>query len=234
MVEKDKQFLEKELAAKEAVDKYVKDSMILGVGSGSTVLRVIEHLGEKLKEGWNIITIPSSYETKMYLNKFHIKTSTFDEYPEIDLTIDGADEVSPELNLIKGGGAALFREKVVAAAANKLVIVIDSSKFVPKIGTTWPIPIEVHPFALGYVLNELKKHNISPLIRNSGKGKSGPVVTDNGGVIVDAKIPPIDSDQVHEYNKILNEIPGIMEHGLFVDMTDHVIIGDKDKVKHLP
>ncbi len=233
MAKRDWQSLAKDRAAKKAVDMFVEDGMVIGVGTGSTVLKVLEHLQRKIQDGMNIEAVPSSHETRLVLTKYGIPLTSLDKHPELSLTIDGADEVDPKLNLIKGGGGALFREKIIAAAARKRVIVVDSSKLVPALGTNWPIPMEVHPFALGFVQRILKEHGISSTLRVSQQGKSGPVISDNGGLLVDGRIKPISPEDVNSVNEFFNGIPGLIEHGLFVRLTDHVIVGHKDKTQLL-
>jgi ribose 5-phosphate isomerase A len=233
MAKRDWKSIAKDRAAKKAVDMFLKDGMVIGMGTGSTVLLAIGHLKTKIQKGWKIIAVPSSYETQLLLTDYEIPVGSLDKYPELALTIDGADEVDPQLNLIKGGGAALFREKVIASAAKERVIVVDSSKLVPQLGTTWPIPIEVHPFALGVVKQKLKQHGIIPSLRTCSKGKSGPIVSDNGGFILDGKTKPLSTEDVHRLDVTLNNIPGIMAHGLFVNLTEHVIVGHQNKIQHL-
>ncbi|MHA2407729.1 MAG: ribose-5-phosphate isomerase RpiA [Candidatus Ranarchaeia archaeon] len=233
MAKRDWKSIAKDRAAKKAVDMFVKDGMVIGVGTGSTVLLVIGHLKTKIQKGWKIVAIPSSLETQLLLTDYGIPISSLDKFPELALTIDGADEVDPQLNLIKGGGAALFREKIIASAAKQRVIVVDSSKLVPELGTNWPIPIEVHPFALGVVKQKLREQGITPILRVCDKGKSGPIVTDNGGFILDGKTKPMSTEEVHRLDVALNNIPGVLGHGLFVNLTEHVIVGHQNKIQHL-
>jgi len=214
-------------AAKEAV-KYVKDGMILGMGSGSTIANAISFLQERiLNEGLKIKVIPTSSQSFFLLKDNKIPITTLNEYPEVDLAIDGADEVDQNLNLIKGGGGALTQEKIVDSSAKKLIIIVDKTKMVNVLGQ-FPLPVEVIPCALTKVLNFLRELTTEVTVRNAVK-KLGPVVTDNGNYIVDAKFHKIKDPKSLEMQ--LNNCPGIVENGLFIDMTDIVLVGTENEVK---
>jgi ribose 5-phosphate isomerase A len=159
-----------------------------------------------------------------------IPITTLDEYPTLDLAIDGADQIDKKLNMIKGGGGALTREKIVASAAKQLVIVADETKLVEKLGTNCRIPVEVLPFALATVTASIKELGGRPLLRES-KGKVGAVVTDNGNYIVDIDFVPINNAK--ELNQRLKLIPGVFETGLFIEMADVVYLGKPDGIKKL-
>jgi len=214
-------------AAKSALEKIPKTGPI-GLGSGSTVAIFAEELGRLVSEGANdICVVPSSYQAYQLAVKYQIPLTNLDLNPELLLTVDGADEVDKNLNLTKGGGGALFQEKVVASASKMLIIIVDESKLVDKLASRFLIPIEVFPFSLGVVQKKIKDMGIEPLVRQAEK-KMGPVVTDNGNFIIDLKFPkPIDDPAKVAVD--LKMIPGVIETGLFVGMTDEVHVGKEDK-----
>lgn len=213
-------------AAKSALEKIPKKGPI-GLGSGSTVAIFAEELGRLISAGTNdICVVPSSYQAYQLAIKHHIPLTNLDLNPELVLTVDGADEVDKNLNLTKGGGGALFQEKVVASASKKLIIIIDESKLVDKLASKFLIPIEILPFSLGVVQRKIVNMGIEPILRQAEK-KMGPVVTDNGNFIIDLKF----SKPIEEPEKIatdLKMIPGVVETGLFIGMTDEVHVGQED------
>jgi len=220
----------KKRVALEAV-KHVQDNFIVGLGSGSTAACAIEQIGEKIRrEGLRILGVPTSHQAMMLAVHCGVPLTTLNEYPQLDLAIDGADQVDRELNLVKGMGGALAREKIVASAAKQLVIVADETKLVEKLGTNHPVPVEVLPFALPTVLVKMKELDGKPVLRE-GKGKVGPVVTDNGNFVVDADFGPI--DRLEELDFQLKSIPGVVETGLFVGMADVVYLGKLNGVEKL-
>ncbi len=208
-------------AAKLALE-LVKDGMVLGIGSGTTVEIFLDLLGEKMKkEGWEIYGIPSSYQSHLLAIKNGIRVVDLVEH-EPEICIDGADQVDAKMNCIKGGGAAMTREKVVAMASEKVVIIVDESKLVEKL--SMPVPVEVLPFAYGYVLKRLGELGAETKLRQ-GSGKIGPVITDNGNFIVDCDFGEI-SEQADEIELTLNQIPGVVENGIFPKkIVDDVIVG---------
>jgi len=215
----------KKRVALEAV-KHVKDNFIVGLGSGSTAAYVIQEIGEKIRlEGLRILGVPTSHQATMLAVRCGVPLTTLYEHPQLDVAIDGADQVDRELNLIKGGGGALTREKIVASAAKEFVIVADETKLVEKLGTNHTIPIEVLPFALPTVIVKLRELKGKPVLREGG-GKVGPLVTDNGNFVVDADFGPV--DDVKGLNLQLKLIPGVIETGLFVGMADVVYLGKQD------
>lgn len=217
----------KQIAGEKAAE-YVKDGMVVGLGTGSTVYYTIVKLGEMVKDGLDITGIPTSLETERLAKELGIKLCTLEEYPEIDLTIDGADEIDPNLNLIKGGGGALLREKIVAAASEKEIIVADESKLVRNLGERFHLPVEVLPFSYPFVAKRLEAMNLRPVLR----GKDGRAyLTDNGNYIIDCDTGPIDAPD--EMEKILNMIPGVVENGLFIKLADIALIGTKKGVKEI-
>lgn len=220
----------KKRVALEAV-KHIKDNFIVGLGSGSTAAYVIQEIGEKIRlENLRIFGVPTSHQAMMLAVHCGVPLTTLDEHPQLDLAIDGADQVDRELNLIKGGGGALTREKIVASAAKEFVVVADETKLVERLGTNHTIPIEVLPFALPTVMVKLRKLKGKPVLREGG-GKVGPLVTDNGNFVVDVDFGPVDA--VKELNLQLKLIPGVIETGLFVGMADIVYLGKPDGVLKL-
>jgi ribose 5-phosphate isomerase A len=221
----------KKNAAKEAA-KHVKEGHILGLGSGSTATYAIEEIARRMKkENLRIEGIPTSYQALTIAVKNGIPITTLEEHGTIDLTIDGADQIDPDLNLIKGMGGALGREKIVAQATNKLIIVADENKKVRKLGENGhPVPIEVVPFAIPLVLRRISEMGGKPVLRE-GKGKVGPVLTDNCNVIVDAAFGPLDEPAKLEAE--LKSLTGVIETGLFIEMVDVVYIGKRTSVEKI-
>ena len=221
----------KKKAALEAV-KHVKDGFIVGLGSGSTAALAIEALGKRIKsESLNILGVPTSYQAFLLAVKHEIAVTTLEEHPEINVTIDGADQIDAELNLIKGMGGALAREKIVASASKQNIIIADESKKVKILGENeHPVPIEVLPFAISVATRRMAAMGGKPILRE-GKGKVGPVITDNGNAIIDASFGPIDN--AAELEKRLKMIPGIVETGLFVGLANIVYLGTASTVEKI-
>jgi ribose 5-phosphate isomerase A len=204
----------KRQAAHHAVG-FIQSGMIVGLGSGSTAKFALERIAEWMKNGQlkNILGIPSSIQTERFARSLHIPLSTFEEHPEIDINIDGADEVDPHLNLIKGGGGALLREKVLAQASRRNIIVVDNSKLSPQLGSKWAVPVEVISFAL-------------PTIQDGSV-----FYTDQNNLIIDARFDPIaDPDAL---GTALKQRAGIVEHGLFLGLATDVIIAGENSFRHL-
>lgn len=215
----------KEAAAKEAV-KHVKDGMVVGLGSGSTASIAIRLLGDKVKEGWKLVGIPTSSESETLGRSVGITIGELKDYPEVDLTIDGADEVDPELDLIKGLGGALVREKIVASATKTEIIIVDESKLVGYLGQKCPLPIEIVKFASESTMRRLQKFGCVPTLRE----KNGLVfITDNGNLIADCRFKRIDNPAKMESD--LNLVPGVVDNGLFVGLADKVIVASKGGVR---
>jgi ribose 5-phosphate isomerase A len=208
----------------------VEDNMVIGLGTGSTVFYMIERLSARVREGLNVSGIPTSYQTAMRAREYGIPLTTLDEHPVIDLAIDGADEVDPRLNLIKGRGAALTREKCVAAAAFQFIVVVDEQKVVPFLGA--PVPVEVIPFAVTPAMAQLRGLGCRPVIREGVK-KDGPVITDNGNFVVDCTFPSI--SHAGQLEEAIGRIPGVVESGLFCGFADKttVIVGNEKKCRIL-
>ena len=216
----------KQNAAKSAI-KLIPSSGALGLGSGSTVAIFAEELGKKISTGEvDVRVVPSSYQAYQLAVEYKIPLTNLDLDPILEMTVDGADEVDKNLNLTKGGGGALFQEKVVASASKKLVIIVDESKLVDNLATRFEIPIEVLPFSLGVVKMKITEMGITPTVRQAQK-KMGPVVTDNGNFILDLKFPKPIADPA-QVAIDLKMIPGVVETGLFIGMTDEVHVGTEE------
>lgn len=203
----------------------VKSGTIVGLGTGSTTAFAIEYLGNRLKSGEikDIKGIPTSFQASVLAKQYGIPLTTLDEVDIIDIAIDGADEVDPNKNLIKGGGAAHTREKIVDCLANEFIVVVDSTKLVDKLGSTFLLPVEVLPLAYTPVMRAIEKLGGQPQLR-MGIKKAGPVITDQGNFVIDVKFDSIDNPA--ELEKTLNNIPGVLENGLFVGVTDVVLVGE--------
>ena len=203
----------------------VKSDSIVGLGTGSTTAYAIQYIGERLQSGdlKNIIGVTTSFQAEVLARKYNIPLSTLDVVDRIDIAIDGADEVDPQKNLIKGGGAALTQEKIVDSLAEQFIVVVDGGKLVDKLGSTFLLPVEVIPKAVVPVMRKLEQLGGKPDLR-MGVKKAGPVVTDQGNLVVDVKFDSIDDPATLE--KTINNIPGVLENGLFVGVTDVVLVGE--------
>jgi ribose 5-phosphate isomerase A len=221
--------MQKQRAALEA-GKHVKDGYIVGLGSGSTAAFAIEALGERIKqENIHIMGIPTSYQAFLLAVECKIPITTLDEHPVIDVTIDGADQLTPELFLIKGGGAALAREKIVASATKLNIIIADEAKKVKLLGENNQfVPIEVLPFALPIVKETIIAMGGRPVVRE-GKGKLGPTITDNGNAIIDAYFGEIVNPA--ELAVKVKMVPGVVETGFFIGLTDIIYIGTNTAIE---
>ena len=217
----------KKLAGEKAVE-HIKDGMILGLGTGSTVKYTLEKLGELIKEGFEIKGIPTSMHTKKLAKEYNIPLTTLNENPEIDLTIDGADEVDSKLNLIKGGGGALTREKIIAYHSKKEIIVIDDSKVVKALGIDFPLPVEVIKYGWTSTKKVLEKFDCTVELRTI---VGEPFITDNSNYILDCEFERIEDPE--QLEKDINNIPGVVENGLFIGLVDEVIVGSKQGIMTL-
>ena len=219
---------EEKEAAGRAAAKLVRDGDIVGLGTGSTAYFAVVALGERVKAGLKIIGIPTSVHTADLAGAVGIPLTTLDEHPEIDITIDGADEVDPKLNLIKGGGGALTREKVVASASKKMVVVADSGKVVAVLGK-FPLPVEVIPFARTVVERKIVALGASPKLRMKPDGS--PYLTDNGNEILDCSFGKIADPPA--LARELSGTPGVVEHGLFIGLAKSAIVGRGNSVDEI-
>jgi ribose 5-phosphate isomerase A len=220
------------LRAAEAALAEVKGGYVIGIGTGSTVEIFIKLLGKKVvKEGINVLGVPTSYQSAYLTIENGIQVTTLDEHPRLDLAVDGTDEVDKDLNLIKGGGAALTREKIVDSSARRFVVIADSSKYVHQLGSKTAVPIEVLPFASATVMKRIKILGGEPELRDGGGKKDGPIVTDNGNFIIDANFGTILDARTLEFE--LKRIPGIVEVGLFINMAHTAFLGDDNGVRRM-
>lgn len=209
--------------------KLVRSGQVVGLGTGSTANYMIEELGRRIREErLRIVGVPTSNQTAELAARYGIPLTTLDEHPRLDIAIDGADQVDPELNLIKGMGGALTREKVVDGAAEMLVIIVDESKMAPQLGVDQAVPVEVIPFATAPVMGRLAKLGGEPSIRFY---KGGYFVTDNGNNIVDVDFGAI--GDAKRLEREIKMISGVVESGLFVDMAGIVFVGNESGVKKI-
>ena len=219
----------KKASALRAIE-YVKDGMVVGLGTGSTAYFVVEGLGERVKQGLKIVGIPTSERTATQARGLNIPLATFAEYSSIDLTIDGADEVERgTLNLIKGLGGALLREKIVATAGDRLIIVVDEEKLVDQLGDHTPVPVEVTQFGWQATAAKLTKLGAEPVLRHAAEDH--PFITDGGNYILDCRFARIDEPSVLE--RRIRDIVGVVECGLFVGRSSAVIVASTAGVEML-
>jgi ribose 5-phosphate isomerase A len=218
---------EKQAAARASL-KFVQDGQIVGLGSGSTAAYFVRFLAERVQAGLKIRGIPTSIQTQQLAASLGIPLTSLEEFQQIDVAVDGADEVDADLQLIKGGGGAFLREKIIASAARRFVIIADSSKQVAVLGK-FAVPVEVVPFAQKLVAKEVEALGASVKVRSAASGK--PYVTDEGHHILDCHFGRIpDPAKIGEQ---LESIPGVVEHGLFVNMADAVLIARGEQVEEL-
>ncbi|WP_442600216.1 ribose-5-phosphate isomerase RpiA [Neobacillus sp. D3-1R] len=218
---------EKKKVVGEKATEYIKDGMTIGLGSGSTVYWMMKKLGELVKQGLNVRGVPSSVRTEGWAKEFGVPLVYFSEVSRLDLAIDGADEVDPNFNLTKGGGGSLLREKLVNDAADQLIIVVDDSKLVDKLGA-FPLPVEVVQFGWQNTARKLEQLGCQPKLRIRDNEV---FVSNNGNYILDCDFTSI-SDPVTLHHQI-KQLLGVVETGLFINMTDIVIVGEDNGVKIL-
>ena len=221
---------QKKAAGEKAVEE-IHSGMTIGLGSGSTVHYSILKIGKDILTGKlkNIRAIPSSNHTEALAKQVGIPLVSFEDFQTIDVTIDGADEVDENLNLIKGGGAAHLREKVLAQISEKFIIVVDESKLSKKLGERWSVPLEVIKFSYPTIISFILANKGKPILRKSEKGT--PIITDEGNYIIDANFGVI--QKPYELSAKLESRAGIVEHGLFLDLTSKVIVAGKEGLKIL-
>ncbi len=201
----------------------VRHGDVVGLGTGSTAVFMIEELGRRVRdEDLRIQGIPTSFDASVQARKNAIPTITPDDVDRVDIAVDGADEVDPDMNLIKGRGAAHLREKIVDGMADRFIVIVDESKLVDRLGSKCPVPLEVLPMAVRPVLRAVEALGGEPVLRMAAQ-KDGPVITDQGNMVVDARFDGIDDPVGME--STLNNIPGILENGLFVGLATEVLIG---------
>lgn len=218
----------KQRAAQRAVS-YVRSNSAIGLGTGSTMRYALEELGKLLAEGslHNVVGVPTSERTAELARQLNIPIFSLAEYPELDLAIDGADEIDPHLDLIKGLGGALLREKIIAAAARELIIIADASKPVPQLGSRAPLPVEVIPLALPVVLRRLHTLGGEGVLRVTADGQ--PFRTDEGNYIIDYACGPIANPAALDVTLLC--IPGVVDHGLFLGMAQRAIVADNQTIR---
>jgi ribose 5-phosphate isomerase A len=221
----------KRAAAARAVE-FVRPGMRLGLGTGSTARHFVELVGERVRGGLDVVAVPTSQATEADAKRYGIALTTLDETPQLDLTVDGADEIDPHLSLIKGGGGALLREKIVAGASARMIVIADASKWVDALGH-YPLPVEVAPFGVAATLREMQQAIAGiqrPGLLTLRRGRDGHAfVTDGGHWIVDAALGRIDDPAALAH--ALVGIPGVMEHGLFIGLAQMAIIAGPDGIR---
>jgi len=226
MPEPDRTTAAKRAAGRAAVDRFVRSETAVGLGTGSTAVWAVRRLGELLSDGTleDVLGVPTSDATAAEARACGIPLTTLDEHPRLDVTIDGADEVDPDLNLVKGGGGAHLREKIVAQASDRLVIVVDENKLVPALGTGFAIPVEVVPMALRPEREHLERLGYAVTERVAADGR--PFVTDEGNRILDASTGPLADPAALLAD--LEGRAGVVEVGLFLGMTSVVLVAGAD------
>lgn len=217
---------EKEIAGRASIE-YVREGDVVGLGTGTTAVHMVKALAERVQAGLKIVGIPTSVRAGELAASLGIALSTLDEHPVIDVTIDGADEIGPGLALIKGGGGALLREKIVASASKKMVVVADSTKLVPVLGK-FPLPVEVIGFAQAIVRGKIEALGAAVKLRMDG-GK--PYMTDEGHHILDCEFGVI-ADPAG-LARTLSDMPGVVEHGLFIGLASVALIGKGHAVEKI-
>jgi len=218
----------KQLACQRAVQE-VQDGMALGLGTGSTVYYFLHELGRMVREGMRLTGVPTSIQTAQLATQLAIPLTTLDDQPHLDLAVDGADEVDDHLNLVKGAGGALLREKIIAASAARFLVVVDDGKLVTRLGERYPLPVEVVPFGHTPAIRAVEGLGARVTLRRGTDGQ--PWISDNGNYILDCRFGPIADPVVLQ--KELLAIPAVIESGLFLNMTDTVIVGDAEGVRLL-
>ena len=220
----------KQQAAERAVE-CIESGMVVGLGHGSTALFAVRRIAELLNAGKlsEILGVPCSLQVEEEARQLGIPLGTLDEHPIIDVTIDGADEVDPNLDLIKGGGGALLREKIVAQASLREIIVVEESKLSPTLGTRWPVPVEVIPFGWRSQISFLESLGARVTVRQASGERR--FITDQGNLILDCNFGPL--SQPAQIARELNQRTGIVEHGLFLGLTTDVIVAGEKGVRHL-
>jgi len=205
----------------------IRDGTTIGLGSGSTVLKALELATERIrKERLQVTFVPTSYQMELAARRLGLKTTHLEEDTELDMAIDGADQIQwRTLDMVKGGGAALLREKIVDSSTKKLVIVVDEKKLAKTLGGDQPIPVEIVPFGYHSTFGKIRRLSEKAVLRE-GNGKVGPIITDNGNLIVDAYFRNLRRPEIIEEK--LRKIPGVVETGLFLQMCDVAYVGRKD------
>ena len=212
----------KKAIAEEAVNRFIKDGMVVGLGTGSTAYFAIMKIGELVSSGYDLTCVATSVQSEKLAKSCGIDVLDLDDIDSIDVTIDGADEVDPQMQIIKGLGGALLREKIVAAATVKEVIVVGDNKIVDRLGTTCPLPVEVLPFGHRHTSRALRKLGCEPVLRMNG---DAPFITDSGNCIYDCRFDGI--DRPYYLEMAINNITGVVENGLFLNTAYEVLVCDR-------
>ncbi len=222
----------KQLAGQSAADASVTSGMVVGLGTGSTAIWAVRRIAERITTGdlTDVVGVPTSQRTADEARQLGIPLTTLMDHPRVDVTIDGADEVDNDLNLIKGGGGALLREKIVAQASDQLVIVVDASKLSPRLGTGFRLPVEVIPFGVEVVRRYVMSLGAQTMLRRADDGN--PYTTDNGNYILDCDFSAGIAD-VHALASQLGDRAGVVEHGLFIQLATQVIVADAQGIHTL-
>ncbi|MBD3255856.1 MAG: ribose 5-phosphate isomerase A [Candidatus Lokiarchaeota archaeon] len=218
----------KKTAAEKAVEDHIKKGMIIGIGSGSTVVYAVKKIAEmNKKEDLKLKCIPTSFQSYQLIVEYGLQLVSLDQYPEIDVDIDGADEIDKDLNLIKGGGGCLVQEKIIASNSREMIVIADFRKRSSKLGEKWKkgVPIEVIPIAYVPLMNKFQKLGGKPVLRMA-QAKAGPLVTDNGNFVIDVDFGLIENPD--SINQKLLSIPGVVDTGLFINIAKAAYIGQKD------
>jgi ribose 5-phosphate isomerase A len=218
----------KQLACQRAAQE-VQEGMVLGLGTGSTVYYFLHELGRMVREGVHMTGVPTSVQTAQLATQLAIPLTTLDDQPHLDLAVDGADEVDDQLNLVKGAGGALLREKIIAASAARFLVVVDDGKIVTRLGERYPLPVEVVPFGHTPAMRAMEGLGARVTLRRGTDGQ--PWLSDNGNYILDCHFGLI-ADPVALQQELL-AIPAVVESGLFLNMTDTVIVGHAEGVRLL-
>jgi ribose 5-phosphate isomerase A len=220
----------KKSAAEYAVNEFVRSDMVIGLGSGSTTIFALSRISELLKQGdlKNLRGISSSIQIESEAKRLGIPLTNFKEHTIINLTIDGADEVDPDMNLIKGGGGALLREKIIAQASKREIIVVDDSKLSNKLGLKCPVPVEVIPFGWESQETFFTSIGVKAILRLTDSGR--PYTTDEGNFIIDLHLGEIKN--VISLAELLNSRAGIVEHGLFINIATDLIVASEHGIRH--
>ena len=216
--------------AAEVAVAHVESGMIVGLGAGSTALKALECIAERLAQGTlaDILGVPSSKQVAADAQRLAIPLTTLESHPRVDLTIDGADEVDPQLRVIKGGGGALLREKIVAQASAREMIIVDASKLSERLGMQWALPVEVIPFGLRAHAECIEELGATVQVRTGSDG--GPFQTDSGNLILDCQFGPMDDPE--SIAGALERRAGIVEHGLFLDLVTDLIVASPAGIEH--
>lgn len=211
-------------AAGDAAAELVKDGMVLGLGTGSTVFHFINRLAERVKEGLSIQAVSSSIRSENQAHKGNIPLANIDKIVTIDMVVDGADEITRKKEMIKGGGGSLLREKILASLSREMVVIIDESKVVDKLGECG-LPVEILPFAHGAIIEKIRKLGFQGTLRH--QDDKHPFITDNGNMIYDIHFKSLQEDYEKKHQQLI-QIPGVLETGFFFNLAGRVVIGRSD------